>query len=92
VFSQFNSETLTAGYVGYKSINPLTDYDMNDGSGTRILNPTTGEIVTSNGSPVYRSTTVVAENSGEQDFKLASDKVGAQTATKATTSFAEANK
>ena len=40
---QFNSETLSAGYVGYKPINPLTDYDMNDGSGTRILNPTTGE-------------------------------------------------
>jgi len=40
---QFNSETLTAGYVGYKPINPLTDYDMNDGSGTRILNPSTGE-------------------------------------------------
>jgi hypothetical protein len=40
---EFNSETLTAGYVGYKPINPLTDYDMNDGSGTRILNPSTGD-------------------------------------------------
>jgi len=40
---QFNSETLTDGYVGYKPINPLTDYDMNDGNGTRILNPSTGE-------------------------------------------------
>jgi hypothetical protein len=39
---EFNSETLTSGYVGYKAINPLTDYDMNDGSGTRILNPSTG--------------------------------------------------
>jgi hypothetical protein len=40
---EFNSETLTSGYVGYKPINPLTDYDMNDGSGTRVLNPSTGE-------------------------------------------------
>jgi hypothetical protein len=40
---EFNSETLTSGYVGYKPINPLTDYDMNDGSGTRILNPERGE-------------------------------------------------
>jgi hypothetical protein len=40
---QFNSETLTSGYVGYKPINPLTNYDMNDGSGTRILNPANGE-------------------------------------------------
>ena len=40
---QFNSETLTSGYVGYKPISPLTDYDMNDGNGTRILNPSTGE-------------------------------------------------
>ena len=40
---QFNSETLTSGYVGYQPINPLTNYDMNDGFGTRVLNPTTGE-------------------------------------------------
>jgi hypothetical protein len=40
---QFNSETLTSGYVGYKPITPLSDYDMNDGFGTRILNPQTGE-------------------------------------------------
>jgi hypothetical protein len=40
---QFNSETLTAGYVGYKPINPLTNYDMNDGSGTRVLNPARGD-------------------------------------------------
>jgi hypothetical protein len=40
---QFNSETLTSGYVGYKPINPLSDYDMNDGFGTRVLNPSTGE-------------------------------------------------
>jgi hypothetical protein len=40
---QFNSETLTSGYVGYQPINPLTDYDMNDGFGTRVLNPETGE-------------------------------------------------
>jgi hypothetical protein len=40
---EFNSETLTAGYVGYKPITPLSNYDMNDGFGTRILNPETGE-------------------------------------------------
>jgi hypothetical protein len=40
---QFNSETLTQGYVGYKPITPLSDYDMNDGFGTRVLNPSTGE-------------------------------------------------
>jgi hypothetical protein len=40
---EFNSETLTSGYVGYKPITPLSDYDMNDGFGTRILNPQTGE-------------------------------------------------
>lgn len=40
---QFNSETLTDGYVGYQPISPLTDYDMNvDGYGTRVFNPTTG--------------------------------------------------
>ena len=39
---EFNSEALTGGYVGYKPINPLTDYDMNDGNGTRALIPTTG--------------------------------------------------
>jgi hypothetical protein len=40
---EFNSETLTSGYVGYKPITPLSDYDMNDGFGTRVLNPQTGE-------------------------------------------------
>jgi hypothetical protein len=40
---QFDSETISAGgYVGYQPIAPLTDYDMNDGYGTRILNPNTG--------------------------------------------------
>ena len=39
---QFNSETLSAGYVGYQPISPSTDYDMNDGFGTRIFDPTTG--------------------------------------------------
>lgn len=40
---QFNSEALTGGYVGYKPINPITDYEMNDGLGTRALIPTTGD-------------------------------------------------
>lgn len=39
---QFNSEALTGGYVGFKSINPLQDYDMDDGGGTRALIPATG--------------------------------------------------
>ena len=39
---QFNSETLSAGYVGYQPISPSTDYDMNDGFGTRIFDPSTG--------------------------------------------------
>ena len=40
---QFNSETLSSGYVGYQPISPLTDYDMNvDGFGTRVFNPATG--------------------------------------------------
>lgn len=40
---QFNSETLSSGYVGYQPISPLTDYDMNvDGYGTRVFNPSTG--------------------------------------------------
>ena len=40
---QFNSEALSAGYVGYQPISPSTDYDMNvDGFGTRVFNPATG--------------------------------------------------
>jgi hypothetical protein len=40
---QFDSQTLSAGYVGYQPISPLTDYDMNvDGFGTRVFNPETG--------------------------------------------------
>jgi hypothetical protein len=40
---QFNSETISSGYVGYQPISPLNDYDMNvDGFGTRVFNPTTG--------------------------------------------------
>jgi hypothetical protein len=39
---QFNSETLSSGYVGYQPISPATDYDMNDGFGTRVFDPATG--------------------------------------------------
>jgi len=39
---QFNSETLSSGYVGYQPISPSTDYDMNDGFGTRVFDPITG--------------------------------------------------
>ena len=38
----FNSEKSTGGMVGYESIIPLENYEMNDGSGRRVLNPTTG--------------------------------------------------
>ena len=38
----FNSEKTTGGLAGLKSIIPLTDYEMVDGSGRRVLNSTTG--------------------------------------------------
>lgn len=38
----FNSEKSTGGMAGYQSIIPLENYEMNDGSGRRVLNPTTG--------------------------------------------------
>jgi len=38
----FNSQTISASYAGYKPIIPVTDYDMNDGAGTRALIPATG--------------------------------------------------
>jgi len=38
----FNSEKITGDLAGFKSIIPLTDYEMIDGSGRRVLNPTTG--------------------------------------------------
>jgi hypothetical protein len=38
----FNSQTLTADYTGYQSIIPFTDYDMNDGYGTRQFIPASG--------------------------------------------------
>ena len=43
------------------------------------VNPTTGEVINHNGSPVYRQTIVVAESSSEVDVKLASDKEQVQT-------------
>ena len=39
---QFDSQALTGDYVGYKPIEPLIDYEMRDGGGTRSLEPTTG--------------------------------------------------
>ena len=38
----FNSEKSTGGMAGYQSIIPLENYEMTDGSGRRVLNPTTG--------------------------------------------------
>lgn len=43
------------------------------------INPKTGEVITHNGSSIYRSTIVVAENSPEQDVKLATDREEVQT-------------
>lgn len=39
---RFNSEKATGGKTGLLPITPLTDYQMNDGFGRRVLNPTTG--------------------------------------------------
>ena len=39
----FNSETLSGSYVLNRPIQSASDYDMNDGFGTRVFNPTTGE-------------------------------------------------
>ena len=39
---QFNSQTLTEDYAGFKSVIPLSDYTMDDGAGTRVLLPATG--------------------------------------------------
>ena len=38
----FNSEKSTGGMAGYQTIVPLENYEMTDGSGRRVLNPTTG--------------------------------------------------
>ena len=39
---EFNSEALTGDYVGYRAVEPLINYEMRDGGGTRALKPTTG--------------------------------------------------
>lgn len=39
---QFNSQTLTENYTGYRFIIPGQDYSMNDGFGTRSFFPSTG--------------------------------------------------
>jgi len=39
---QFNSQTLTSDYAGYRFVIPGQDYSMNDGSGTRSFFPSTG--------------------------------------------------
>jgi hypothetical protein len=41
---EFNSETLSGGYADYKAIDPLINYEMKDGSGTRLLTPTSGNL------------------------------------------------
>ena len=38
----FNSERSVGGLAGLKPITQLEDYSMNDGSGRRVINPTTG--------------------------------------------------
>jgi hypothetical protein len=39
---QFNSQTLTEDYAGFRDVIPLSDYTMDDGAGTRVLLPATG--------------------------------------------------
>jgi hypothetical protein len=39
---QFNSQTLTENYTGYRFVIPGQDYSMNDGFGTRSFFPSTG--------------------------------------------------
>ena len=39
---QFNSQTLTQDYAGFKDVIPLSDYTMDDGAGTRVLLPASG--------------------------------------------------
>jgi hypothetical protein len=55
---EFDSQALTGDYVGYKAIEPLIDYEMRDGSGTRALIPDAG-----NTTFILRSTMATA--SGE---------------------------
>ena len=56
-------------------------------------NPTTGEVVTHLGAPVYRQTFVVAEGSSEVDIKLTSDTANANVSIAETkVDFHEANK
>lgn len=50
------------------------------------VNPTTGEVIKSNGLPVYRNTIVVAESSSEQDSKLATDREAVNVTAQATIS------
>jgi len=40
----FNSQTLTADYVGFRSIVPGSDYSMNDGGGARALFPASANL------------------------------------------------
>jgi hypothetical protein len=39
---QFAAEKSTGGISNYKSITPLTNYELDDGDGRRVLNPSTG--------------------------------------------------
>ena len=56
------------------------------------INPSTGEVVTSSGSAVYRQTLVVNETSPEMDVRLASDKVSVAAAVTADAGFSKINK
>ena len=39
---QFNSQTLSEDYAGFREVIPLSDYTMDDGAGTRVLLPASG--------------------------------------------------
>lgn len=59
---------------------------------TPKINPSTAEIVTSNGSPVYRQTVVVPESMEISDTLLVTDKEPVTAKMEANKSFHEANK
>jgi hypothetical protein len=56
----FNSETLSGDYVQNQPILSLSDYDMNDGFGTRVFNPQTGSTTFVLNATLNNSTTDVS--------------------------------
>ena len=56
----FNSETLSGDYIQNQPILSLSDYDMNDGFGTRVFNPETGNTTFVLNASLNNSTTEVS--------------------------------